>query len=101
MESLSLGSGRPRKAAVGRGLHGREVLRDPKRGPVVGKAKREKGSKCMVVVSCEGIPLAIHIGSASPAEVTLVEKVLEQAKVLKRRELTADSPEKSNRRQGL
>jgi transposase len=38
----------------------------------------------MVVVDGQGIPLGSHIDSASPAEVTLVEKTLEQIKVGRR-----------------
>ncbi len=42
-----------------------------KRGAAVGKTKRGKGTKRMVVVDGQGIPLGSHIDSASPAEVTL------------------------------
>jgi IS5 family transposase len=50
-----------------------------KRGSEVGKTKRGKGSKWMVVVDGQGIPLGGTITSASPAEVTLIEQVLNQS----------------------
>ncbi|HMW71858.1 MAG TPA: IS5 family transposase [Cellvibrionaceae bacterium] len=48
-----------------------------KRGPEVGKTKRGKGSKWIVVVDGEGIPLGGTVTSASPAEVTLIEPLLD------------------------
>ena len=47
-----------------------------KRGPRVGKTKRGKGTKWMVVVDGQGVPLGIHLESASPAEVKLLETTL-------------------------
>jgi len=47
-----------------------------KRGQYVGKTKRGKGTKWMVVADGEGIPLGNHPDSASPNEVTLLEKTL-------------------------
>ncbi|HOQ05104.1 MAG TPA: IS5 family transposase [Anaerohalosphaeraceae bacterium] len=52
------------------------VLHLPKRGECVGKTKRGKGTKWMVVVDGRGIPLGNHLDSASPAEVKLVERTL-------------------------
>jgi len=42
----------------------------------VGKTKRGKGTKIMAVTDRKGLPIAIHMASASPHEVTLVEKTL-------------------------
>ncbi len=42
----------------------------------MGKTKRGKGTKCLVVVDGQGVPLGIHLDSASPAEVTLLEPTL-------------------------
>lgn len=42
----------------------------------MGKTKRGKGTKWMVVVDGQGIPLGVHLDSASPAEVTLLEPTL-------------------------
>ncbi len=47
-----------------------------KRGTKVGPTKRGKGTKIMALADRAGLPLAIHIESASPHEVTLVEPTL-------------------------
>ena len=46
-------------------------------GSAVGKTKRGQGSKMMVVVEADGLPVAITIDSAHPHEVKLVEQTLE------------------------
>ena len=43
----------------------------------MGKTKRGKGTKIMAVADGASLPVAIHIESASPHEVTLVEETLE------------------------
>ena len=45
----------------------------------MGPTKRGKGSKLMLLVDGAGLPLAVDVHSASPAEVTLIEPLLEQA----------------------
>lgn len=52
-----------------------------KGGPCVGKTKKGKGTKWMVVADGSGIPLGSSLASASPAEVKLVGQTLEQIKV--------------------
>src|SRR5690242_19006457 len=47
-----------------------------KRGPGVGVTKRGKGCKIMAVADRTGLPVAVHVGSARPAEVTLVQPLL-------------------------
>ena len=47
-----------------------------KGAPAVGKTKRGKGTKWMVVVDGAGTPLGAHLDSASPHEVTLLERTL-------------------------
>jgi hypothetical protein len=47
----------------------------------VGKTKRGKGTKWQVVVDGQGVPLACHLNSASPAEVTLLERALDNVAV--------------------
>jgi transposase len=42
----------------------------------VGPTKRGKGTKIMAVADRAGLPLAVHVASASPAESTLVEPTL-------------------------
>jgi transposase len=58
-------------------LHRRHLRGGEKRGDCVGKTKRGKGTKVMVVADAAGLPLAVHVESASPHEVTLVERTLE------------------------
>lgn len=65
-----------RMAEVGRDVCRRELHAREKRGDAVGKTKRGKGTKCMVVVDGEGVPLGATIHSASPAEVTLLEETI-------------------------
>ncbi len=48
------------------------------------QTKRGKGTKCMVLVERQGIPLGICLAAASPAEVTLVHQTL-AARVTPRR----------------
>ena len=43
----------------------------------MGKTKRGKGSKIMAIADRTGLPVAIHVSSATPNEVTLVERTLE------------------------
>ena len=52
-----------------------------KGGAGVGKTKRGKGTKWMVVVDGKGVPLGNHLGSASPAEVKLAETTLAAIRV--------------------
>jgi transposase len=52
---------------------GRQFCSRQKGGDAVGKTKCGKGTKWMVVVDGQGIPLGSALHSASPAEVTLVE----------------------------
>ncbi|WP_370529065.1 IS5 family transposase [Undibacterium sp. KW1] len=44
----------------------------------LGKTKRGKGTKLMVIADATGLPLAVHTSSASPHEVTLVEATLDE-----------------------
>jgi transposase len=55
---------------------GRQFCLRQKGGEAVGKTKRGKGTKWMVVVDGAGVPLGSTLHSASPAEVTLVESTL-------------------------
>jgi transposase len=66
---------------VGERVHRRVIRVGEKGGSDVGKTKRGKGSKWMVVVDGAGVPLGIHVTSASPAEVTLVEPTLATIRV--------------------
>ena len=59
----------------------RQFCSGQKGGAGVGKTKRGKGTKWMVVVDGAGVPLGIHLDSAPPAEVRLAEKTLATIRV--------------------
>ena len=58
-------------------LCGRNVCSGQKRGRLVGKTKRGKGTKIMGIADSHGLPLALRAESAAPAEVKLVEQTLD------------------------
>jgi transposase len=66
---------------MGREFCRRHVCLGKKGGDRVGPTKRGKGTKLMVLVDGAGLPLAIDVDSASPAEVSLIEPLLEEAVV--------------------
>jgi len=66
---------------VERIVPGRELCSREKRGCGVGKTKRGKGTKWMVVVDGRGLPLGEYLHSASPAEVRLAETTLAAIRV--------------------
>ena len=66
---------------MGRKFFGRQFCTRQKRGSAVGKTKRGKGTKWMVLVDGEGIPLGVRLESASPNEVTLAEATLAEVRV--------------------
>ena len=49
-----------------------------KRGGKVGKTKRGKGTKIMVLTDGYGLPIGVDTASASPHEVNLIEPLLEK-----------------------
>lgn len=68
----------PEGARLGRGDRGRDVFPCKKRGADVGKTKKGKGTKIMLLVDGEGTPLGADIASASEAEVDLIEPLVEK-----------------------
>src|SRR5579863_6515516 len=62
-------------------VSGRQFRSGEKRGCGVGKTKRGKGTKWMVVVDGRGLPLGNSLHSASPAEVKLAETTLATIRV--------------------
>ena len=58
-------------------LRRRDLRGGEKRGLCVGPTKRGKGSKIMAVADRSGLPVAVDVASASPAEVRLVGKALD------------------------
>jgi transposase len=69
---------------VERIVSGRQFCSGEKRGCGVGKTKRGKGTKWMVVVDGRGLPLGEYLHSASPAEVRLAETTLAAIRVGRR-----------------
>ncbi|PQO38873.1 IS5/IS1182 family transposase [Blastopirellula marina] len=65
---------------MGRSVYGRQLCSGKKGGHDVGKTKRGKGTKWMVVADGQGVPLACSVHSASKAEVRLAEETLQKAK---------------------
>ncbi|MCA1632629.1 MAG: IS5 family transposase [Acidobacteria bacterium] len=62
----------------------------------MGKTKRGKGTKLMVLADGKGTPLGICVEAASPSEVKLLERTLDAVKV-KRRRGTRRRPHKPER----
>ncbi len=62
-------------------LHRRQLRLCQKGGAKVGKTKRGKGTKWMVLVDGAGTPLGAYLDAASPAEVTLLAQTLATVKV--------------------
>jgi len=72
------GSPRSRRIRPLRVLHRRDLHDREKGGFGVGKPERGKGSKLMAVADRTGLPLDVHVTSASPHEVTLVHDTLKE-----------------------
>lgn len=66
---------------LGRSLSGRHLCDGQKGGSAVGKTRRGKGTKCMVVVDGNGIPVGAQLASAQLAECRLAESTLAAVKV--------------------
>ena len=62
-------------------LRGRELCPRKKGGAGVGKTKKGKGTKWMLLVDGQGTPLGAHLDSASPSEVRLLEKTIDTIQV--------------------
>ena len=73
-----------RATRLERVISGRQFRSGQKRGSKVGKTKRGKGTKWMVVVDGEGVPLGKQLYSASPNEVRLAEETLASIRVTRR-----------------
>ena len=71
------GSGAPWKIGFARRSYRRHLRGGEKRGSAVGKTKRGKGFKIMAVTDGHGVPVAVHLASASPHETKLVEATLD------------------------
>ena len=87
-------AGRRRPAEVGRDVSGWQFRPGEKGGDAVGKTKRGKGTKWMVLVDGQGLPLGVRLESASPAEVTLAEATLEEVRVPRRKGRPRQKPKR-------
>jgi transposase len=59
-------------------LYRRHIRAGKKRGLCVGKTKRGKGTKIMVIADRSGLAVAMHVASASPHEVKLAQATVER-----------------------
>ncbi|MGA3211871.1 MAG: transposase [Terriglobales bacterium] len=75
-------------------LLGWQLRGGQKGGEAVGKTKRGKGTKWMVLVDGEGVPLGVRLESASPGEVTLAEATLHEVRVPRPRGRPRQKPER-------
>jgi transposase len=78
LASVSRRARRKGPARLDRMFRRRDVLPGKKRGACVGKTKRGKGTKLVVVVDGEGVPLALSVHSASPSETKMIEPTLDR-----------------------
>ena len=69
---------RPREAGFKRVVHRCQLQCGEKGGSAVGPTRRGKGSKIMAISDGHGLPLAVHVASASPHESQLVTPTLER-----------------------
>ena len=76
---------RPGAPPVERVLHGRHLRSCKKRGLDVGKTRKGKGTKLMVVADGQGVPLGVSLHSASPGEISLAPTTLATVRVSRRR----------------
>src|SRR5262250_1260325 len=69
---------RPRQARFERSIHRCQFQFGEKGGSAVGPTRRGKGSKIMAISDGHGLPLAVHVASASPHETKLVVPTIER-----------------------
>jgi Transposase DDE domain len=69
---------RSRETGFERIVYRRQLQFGEKRGSAVGPTRRGKGSKIMAISDGHGLPLAVHVASASPHETKLVGPTMER-----------------------
>jgi len=69
---------RSRETGFERIVHRCQLQFGEKGGSAVGPTRRGKGSKIMAISDGHGLPLAVHVASASPHETKLVEPTIER-----------------------
>ena len=87
-------AGRRGSAEVGRVLSERQLRSGQKRGAAVGKTKRGKSTKWMVLVDGQGLPLGVRLESASPGEARLAEATLAEVRVPRRKGRPRQKPKR-------
>lgn len=78
LESLYCRTGRGWPNGVERVFYGCHICSGQKRGLCVGKTKKGKGTKLMVVADGQGLPVGERVFSASPHECKLAEETVEE-----------------------
>jgi transposase len=68
-------------AGLGRSFSRRHIHHREKGGSAVGKTRRGKGTKCMVVVDGKGVLVGVELASAQIAGCRLAESTLQRVKV--------------------
>ena len=66
---------------MGRNICCWQFYRGKKRGPGVGKTKSGKGTKWMMVVDGQGVPIGADLDSAWPSEIKRLEPTMEKVAV--------------------
>ena len=94
LESIVGNLGCRRTTAMGRGIPGWELRSRQKGGDAVGKTKRGKGTKWMVLGDGQSVPLGVRLESASPAEVTLADATLREVRVPRSKGRPRQKPER-------
>src|SRR5664279_3967885 len=79
---------------MGGDLLGRQLRTSEKGGSAVGKTKRGKVTKWMVLVDGQGLPLGVRLESASPSEVTLAQATLDEVRVPRSQGRPRQKPER-------
>ena len=80
--AIAAGAARSAQAAgLGRSLSGCDLRTGEKGGSGVGKTRRGKGTKCIVVVDGQGIPIGAQLASAQISEFRLAESTLARVRV--------------------
>src|SRR5712692_10828229 len=79
-ETRSQQTSRIKESKLGGSLPGRHFHRGKKGAAGVGKTMRGKGTKCVVVVDSQDLPLGVQLASAKPSEHKLAESTLAQVR---------------------
>jgi transposase len=84
MASVAGAHGRTQAAGLGRSFLGRNLRDSQKGGAAVGKTRRGKGTKWVVVVDGQGVPIGAQLAPANLSEFRLAESTLARVRVPRR-----------------